>query len=265
MTRASEFWDLLAPHHHALEDNYLDLASIRRILGAIQQPVLVVGAGQGLLVEELQKRGFQCDGVDLSAEMIRYAKLRRGLTLIEADARALPFGAGSYATVIYATGVIDFMAEEEEIRAILKEGRRVARPDGKLFVAFYRMSNALEEFILQVGLLKDNMVCLRRSMEMYLLNPGQMVVWVAKQASLSYLGAALLLVRMSARSTMREKATTFRMQKIFRNPGTAKALINAAQEKQPYRNEAEIRNLFQRLGIPIKEAQTFETCFMVQV
>src|SRR5215470_10761785 len=109
--RAS-FWDLEAPHHGPSENHFLDLPSIRATIRAVREPALVVGAGQGLIVEELHHQGFQCDGVDLSPEMIKYAKLRRGLTLVEADARALPFEAGTYATVIYATGVIDFMADE---------------------------------------------------------------------------------------------------------------------------------------------------------
>ena len=104
--------------------------------------VLVVGAGQGLLVEELLKKGFQTDGIDLSREMIQYAKKRRGLTIIEADARAMPFGAGKYETIIYATGVIDFMANEDLIGTILNEARRVISHAGKVFVAFYRMSAA---------------------------------------------------------------------------------------------------------------------------
>src|SRR5438552_11624689 len=123
MSHSSDYWDALAPHHSSLENNYFDLSGLRRILHDIHQPVLVVGAGQGLLVEELLKTGFQTDGVDLSSEMIQYAKRRRGITVIEADARALPFGAGTYETIIYATGVVDFMGDEDRIGAILHEAR----------------------------------------------------------------------------------------------------------------------------------------------
>ena len=85
----NRFWDALAEHHAAIEDNHLDLASLRRIMSDLRSPVLVVGAGQGLLVAELQAKGFQCDGVDFSAEMIKHARGRRGLDLIQADASAL--------------------------------------------------------------------------------------------------------------------------------------------------------------------------------
>jgi ubiquinone/menaquinone biosynthesis C-methylase UbiE len=128
MSHSSDYWDALAPHHSSIENNYLNLPSLRRIIHDIHQPVLVVGAGQGLIVAELLKNGFQTDGVDLSSEMIRYAKRRRGLTFIEADAKALPFGERAYETIIYATGVVDFMGDEEQVRVILNEARRIISP-----------------------------------------------------------------------------------------------------------------------------------------
>src|SRR5580692_11705069 len=106
MTSPSNLWDAMAPHHSKIENSYLDLPSIRRIIHDIHQPALVVGAGQGLIVAELLRMGIQCDGVDLSAEMIRCAKIRRGLDLVQANACALPFENGTYRTIIYATGVI---------------------------------------------------------------------------------------------------------------------------------------------------------------
>ena len=45
--RTSDYWDALAPHHSALENNYFDRSGLRRIIDDIHQPVLVVGAGQG--------------------------------------------------------------------------------------------------------------------------------------------------------------------------------------------------------------------------
>jgi SAM-dependent methyltransferase len=265
VTRGSEFWDRLAPHHAATENSYLDLPSIRRIADALRPPVLVVGAGQGLHVEELRRRGLECDGVDLSPEMIRYAKVRRGIGLVEADARAMPFGEGAYRSIVYATGVIDFIGDEEVVRAIMKEGRRVAGPSGTIFVAFYRLSRALEDFATRVGLLKNGIVSQREALETYLLGPVQLVAWVASRAGVSRLRAAALLLGMSTGTTLQEKAITFRLQKIFRNLDHAKALIQASSEKQPYRNEAAIRSLFQRLEIPIKRFETTSSCFLVEI
>ena len=256
-------WDLEAPYHGSFENHFLDLSSVRAAVGAVREPALVVGAGQGLIVEELRKQGLHCDGVDLSSQMIKYAKLRRGLILAEADARALPFETGTYATIIYATGVIDFIADEAQVGLILNEGRRVLTPSGNILVAFYRISDALVDFLLTVGLLKNNLVFQKQSLEMYLLNPFQMLAWVANHAGVGHYRAATILLRMSLRSTIQELTMTFRLQKMLRNRDLAQALIAAAPEKQPYRNQAEIRKLFERLAIPIKQLQALRSCYIV--
>ena len=261
----NRFWDVLAAYHAAIEDNYLDLESLRRIIRELRSPVLLIGGGQGVLVAELRSKGLQCDGVDFSAEMIRYARSRRGIDLIQADATALPLGDATYESIIYATGVIDFNGNEEAIRRMIGEGRRVVRPGGKIFVAFYRFSPALEDFTAKVGLLGDNVLLHRRSLETYLLNPLQLVQWVMKNAGTGWLGAAALMLRLAAFGTLREKATTFKMQRIFREMEHPQAFIMAAPEAQPYRNEAEIRRLFDRLGVSMKEFRTLASCWIVQI
>jgi len=79
---STDFWDALAPHHALLEENFFDVPSLRLLMNSLRGAVLVVGAGHGLIVAELQKQGFRCDGIDSSPEMIRQAQLRRGLTII---------------------------------------------------------------------------------------------------------------------------------------------------------------------------------------
>ncbi len=265
MSYCSEFWDVLAQFHAEIEDTNFDLASVRRLLPEIESPVLVVGAGQGLIVAELRKHGYGCDGVDLSSEMIRQAKLRRGISLVQADAKAMSFPAASYATIIYATGVVDFTAEEDDIRAMLMEGRRVVEESGKIFVAFYKASAAQEEFLEMVGLTSNHKLAFRESLEVYLMNPVQMVAWVARRAGLSRFRATIALLRVAGRSTMQERRNTLKMQRVFRRLDDPRSLINAAPEKLPFRNEREIENLFERLGIPIKQLRAFASCWVVRI
>jgi hypothetical protein len=115
--------------------------------------------------------------------------------LIKADARALPFGEETYATLIYATGVIDFISNEEEIRAILNEGRRIVQRPGNMFVAFYRISASTETFLSRVGVLRNHVLSQREMMEVYRLSPLQMLGWVAKKAEVGYFGASVLAFR----------------------------------------------------------------------
>ena len=264
MKHPSDFWNALAPFHSALENNYFDLPSLRRILPELHEPVLVVGAGQGLIVAELLKTGFQCDGVDFSAEMIRYARLRRGLSLIQADAGAMPLKNGAYQTIIYATGVVDFMGEEAEIERIMDEAARIVSPTGNIFVAFYRASAAVEDFLTDLGLLHSHVLLQREALEINRLESWQLPGWVAKRAGVSYLRAALLLIRMSLLSTFREKMTALKMKKIFRKMNDVSSLIESAPEKVPYRNEAEIRNLFDRVGVPVKQLTSLRSCIIAR-
>ena len=231
----------------------------------IREPVLVVGAGQGLIVEELCNNGVGCDGVDFSPEMIKYARSRRGLALTNADARVMPFGNSAYKTVVYATGVIDFTPGEEDIRTILKEGRRVLDPSGKMFVAFYRLSAALENFLLRVELLRENCLLQRQSLETYLLNPLQTVTWVKKRAKTGSLGALAIMCRMTVGSTLQEKLSTIRMQRIFRHLDDPRAVINSSPEQVPYRNEPAIRGLFARLDLPILQLQNYTSCWVARI
>jgi SAM-dependent methyltransferase len=255
----------LAPHHASIENNYLDLPSIRIIASDIRQPVLVVGAGQGLIVAELRKHGFQTDGVDLSSEMIRYAKTRRGLEFIHADARAMPFGMQTYETIIYATGVVDFIGDEDQIAVILNEASRIIKRSGKIWVAFYRLSGPSEEFLARLGLLRNNVLYVRESLQLYRLNPVHAIAWVAKKAQVSFFRAGVLSLRSFALSTMKEKKLTFDMQRIFKKSDHANSLIKTAPETQPYRNEPEISNLFKRLAIPIQKLEASSTCYLVQI
>jgi len=71
-----EFWEKLAPYLSYIEDNFLDLEAIRKLQQHIGDPVLVVGAGQGLLVEELKNIGYTVDGIDNNPRMIEFAENR---------------------------------------------------------------------------------------------------------------------------------------------------------------------------------------------
>jgi ubiquinone/menaquinone biosynthesis C-methylase UbiE len=265
VNNSSDFWDALAPQHWRIENNYLDPASIRRVLQEIRSTVLVVGAGQGLIVAELLKNGLKCDGVDLSAKMIEYAKRRRGLKLIQADAKSMPFRNATYHTLVYATGVVDFLIDEEEIRVILNEATRIVCPSGNVFVAFFRLSAASEGMVARLGLLRNNMLSQREILEIYRLRPAQAIAWVANKAKVGYMHAMILSLRSWLSSTLQEKKAALNMQRIFANKDLADSLIRTAPEKVSYRNEAEIHNLFKRLAIPIKRLGAYRSCYIARI
>ena len=76
---------------------------------------------------------------------------------------------------------------------MLTEGRRVAKKAGKIFVAFYKASAVQENFLEMVGLLRDAKLAFRESLEVYLMNPAQMVNYtrsIKGVAGLDELGVA---------------------------------------------------------------------------
>src|SRR5262249_36859337 len=148
-----------------------------------------------------------------------------------ADARAMPFGNGAYKTIIYATGVIDFMGDEEEIGAILTEGRRIVSASGVMFVAFYRMSAATEKLLIRLGLLQNNVFHHKEVMEIYKLKPVQAITWVAKRGKVSFVRAAMLSLGSWGGSTWQERRNAFSMRRIFANEKNAHALVRAAPEQ----------------------------------
>src|SRR5262249_8494150 len=111
----------------------------------------------------------------------------------------------------------------------------------------------------------NHAMVVRKTLELHPLNLVQTIGWIARKAGVSYFRAALLLLRLTALSTMREKVMSIRMQRIFRRIGEPKSLINASPETQPYRNEAEIRRLFERIAVPLKQIQTFGSCYIVRI
>jgi hypothetical protein len=58
---------------------------------------------------------------------------------------------------------------------------------------------------------------------------------------------------------------TFKMQKVFRRLDDPKLLLDAAPQSQPYRNETEIRRLFDRLKIPVQELERFASCYIARI
>src|SRR5262249_45591503 len=122
-----------------------------------------------------------------------------------------------------------------------------------------------DEFLARVGLLKNHSVAHRETLRLYLLSARETLAWVAERAGVNRVRAGLMLLAVAARTTLREKVISLRMRKIFRDASFSKSLISAAPEQQPYRNADEIRNLFQRLAIPIRQFQTLSTCCIVEV
>ena len=56
MEETKSYWTAWSPYWSHQEDFFLDLDAINKLSAFITSPALIIGAGQGLLVEQLQKK-----------------------------------------------------------------------------------------------------------------------------------------------------------------------------------------------------------------
>ncbi|HEU4978108.1 MAG TPA: glycosyltransferase [Solirubrobacteraceae bacterium] len=116
--------------------------------------LLDVGCGHGDLLAWLHARGAPAErlhGVDLVDE--RLAAARRALpaaAIVQADARALPFGAGTMDAVVLSTVLSSVLAPRDRA-AIAAEALRVLRPGGVALVYDARLPNPANARVRAIG------------------------------------------------------------------------------------------------------------------
>jgi SAM-dependent methyltransferase len=104
-----------------------------RLLGDVRgRRVLELGCGAAAGARWLQQEGAEVVGLDLSAGMLRHARLAEDrcgvrVPLLQADALALPFGDGVFDIACTAFGAVPFVADSA---AVMREVARVLRSGG---------------------------------------------------------------------------------------------------------------------------------------
>lgn len=111
---------LFAPHAQATG------AELVRLLGPGEGPCLDVGCGTGLHFQAVRATGRVPIGVDYSADQLRHARARG--VCVQADAAALPFADGAFATVL----MVWISTDVDDFAAVVREAVRVLRPGGLL-------------------------------------------------------------------------------------------------------------------------------------
>lgn len=261
-----EFWENLAPYLSYIEDNFLDLEAIRKLQEDIGDPVLVVGAGQGILVEELEKLGYTVDGIDNNRRMIEFAEDRRRIELIEADATNLSFGDNVYKTTIIATGVVDYMDDEQLIEKVLKESMRVTTPEGNVLVAFYKVHPATESIQRRIGIVtNDNSFRHKYAFSLLQLQPKDMVRTISKETNIGLLPLLFGLIKTKLLSPKNEKESFKKIVEMVNNIDDPTAFIESCPDSIPYRTSTTIHALLRNLGYSINNEYVFEKCTVVQI
>lgn len=110
-------------------------SALRALVPQSHHKVLVVGAGQGLIVAWLRRIGHDVVGVDSCPEMVQFAMARRQIRVLLARAEKLPFEDNEFSTVILSTGVLS-AHDPSQMHACGREARRVLKSHGLLIAGF---------------------------------------------------------------------------------------------------------------------------------
>jgi ubiquinone/menaquinone biosynthesis C-methylase UbiE len=273
MVEKESYWTAWSPYWSYQEDFFLDLDAINKLSAFITNPVLVIGAGQGLLVEQLQKNDFTVDGIDSDPQMISYAQKRRGLDLIQAYAENIPFADDSYKTSIIATGVVDFIDDEEQIKSIISEALRVTDNSGKKFVAFYKYTPKVEALLKYTGIITDkNLLRFKKLAEMTMLsfeNPIRFISAIRKETNIGFLRTMLILMRTQLFLPKKEKRESKKLSVLWKRAknelDNPQSLIDCLPELVPYRNREQISSLFKKFNFSINNMYFYDSCTIVQL
>ena len=274
MAGTAGFWDAFSPYMDFLENALgINLDNLGPIIPLIKSPVLVVGAGQGLLVGELQKKGFNTEGIDLSPQMVEYAEKRRGIKLFLANANNMPFEKGQFKTTIIATGVIDFLSDSAQIAAILNEVRRVTDAQGEIIVALFGATSQAEELAKYIGVLSDNRLDIKMLGQIMLgpKNPAkEIIALIRKDPNKSIHGLIFRFIR-SFMSMRKRAVARIKGGKALKNKIRAgeiqgpEVLLDNLPDYMFVRSNEQIRELFAGLNYPPRNVYVFDNCKIAQL
>lgn len=269
MNNAYNFFEFWAPYWSFIEDNLLDILSINQLSNMFASPVLVVGAGQGILVEQLKNKGLKVDGIDFSPTMIKYAKQRRNIDLITADAKSMPFADNAYQSTIIATGVVDFLDDKKTMVQIIHEIKRVTRNKDHIFIAFARMDPQIEKTMRCLGLISEDRILLKQFARLTRLKPIELLAKIIKSPDVSTLGTILSFIKvwLFLPNEKRRLSQNFKemWQKAQEENSNLDSLLDSVPEIIPFRGEEHIRNLFVEMEVSITDIYTSYSCMVAQL
>ena len=267
------WWSTWAPFWDLIENRHFSTDVTDFIINDIESPILVVGAGQGIIVRYLKEKGYDVTGLDINDEMISIAKKKYDLDIVKGDAASLPFPDRSFKTVIISSGVVDYGADEKTIQIIIKEAKRVLNDEKNLFVAFYQIMPKLEYIYRYIGIIDaDNFYRMKRIFEIDRIskfNPLHCIVPIWKWTRKNVFKLIVFWTKLGINFPVELKDERKKFKKIV-NLGkplgiTEKDLLDSVPESIPYRTKEDIENLLKKLDFEYEKIQKFDDCVVVQV
>ncbi len=270
---ADKWWSTWAPVWDHIEDRHFGTKPTGSLIDRIKPDVLVIGAGQGLIVRYLKGKGIRVTGLDINPDMVKVAKEKYNLDIVEGDAGKLPFKDDSYSTVIISSGVVDYGADEAAITAFIDEAKRVCRRRGNIFVAFYKIPGRIEKIYRKIGVIDSgSMYRMKRIFEINEIAekfPPLCAIpiqkWTGK--SMARVNFEWLIVGLTQPKEFRtERKWINALFKTGREMGLdKKTLTDSVPDSLPYRNTGQVKELMERIRAGHKEIKEFDDCTVVVI
>lgn len=272
MTDYVNYWDSMSPYLDSIENLFgINIRNLDPLYRFMQSPVLVVGAGQGLLVEVLRQKSFVAEGVDLSSQMVEFAEKRRNIKLFHANANKMPFQDKQFASSIVASGVIDFLNDSDQIRMIINEVKRVTSQQGRIFVTFIGFTPADENLLRYAGVITPNDNLRMGAVIRTTLAGKNPAMVLGKELHRNRLGIMLRIIRSAMSLPKARLMAVLKAVKDVRKKIESgelpdpKTFLDSVPEQVPVRNKDQIHKLFKDLNISLKNTFTFDNCTIVQL
>jgi ubiquinone/menaquinone biosynthesis C-methylase UbiE len=270
---AERWWSTWAPLWDLIEDRHFGTRPTESLIGQIRSDVLIIGAGQGLIVRYLAARGYHAVGLDINHSMVRISKEKHNLDMVEGDALHLPFKDQLFNTVVISSGVVDYGADKAAITAFIREAIRVCLRGGKIFIAFYRIPVSIEKIYKKIGVIDfDDVYHMKRIFEINEIaekNPVRCATpiqkWTGKGMARVYFEWAIVGLT-QPREFMAERKWINNIFKAGKEMGlTKQALIDSVPDTLPYRTKSSIEKLLGGIEIDYKEITEFDDCTVVTI
>ncbi|MBN2444531.1 MAG: class I SAM-dependent methyltransferase, partial [Spirochaetales bacterium] len=146
LKRKMKLYSDLADYYYVIEkenrniDN--DIRMIKTLIKEIKNPSLLdIGCGTGEHIDKLSKLNIDCTGIDYSISMLKIAKFRfpNSGQFIHKDMRNFSFNE-KFDIVISLFGSFDYMIEDVDVNAMLKNTWNALRPGG---IGIFEVWNAI--------------------------------------------------------------------------------------------------------------------------
>lgn len=273
MGSVKEWWLTWSPYWEHLEDRHFSTTITEKLLPEISEPALVIGAGQGLIVNYLKNKGYKVDGLDLEDEMIKLAKERHSINLIKGDAKKLPFENKSYKTVIISSGVVDYGTDKKSIKKIIEEALRVVSPQGNVFIAFYQIDRTIEKIYKKIGVIdKEKNYYNKRIFDIDRIskkNPLKCVAPIMKWTNHGFFRTMVYWTKLGLTLPKELKEERKKAELVFElakeNNVTYEMLYDSIPDSLPYRELPDVQNLMDELGFSYNEIERFNDCIVVKL